>query len=75
MNYLEQIQRGVDHIEANLGRAIAISDTAREAGMSQWHFQRMFRGLTGDTVKEYIRSRRLWRALDELLKKVSPSGI
>jgi AraC family transcriptional regulator len=67
MNYLEQIQRGVDYIETNLESPIALEAVAREAGMSQWHFQRMFRGLTGDTVKAYIRARRLGLALDFLL--------
>ncbi|MES2102872.1 MAG: helix-turn-helix domain-containing protein [Pseudomonadota bacterium] len=67
MNYLNQIQRSVDYIEAHLAQPIAINAVAREAGMSQWHFQRMFRGLTGDTVKDYIRSRRLVRAQDALL--------
>lgn len=67
MNYLEQIQRGVDFIEANLHQPISIASVASHASMSQWHFQRMFRGLTGDTVKDYIRSRRLGRAVDDLL--------
>jgi AraC family transcriptional regulator len=67
MKYLDQIQRGVDYIETNLGHPLAIDVVAREAGMSQWHFQRMFRGLTGDTVKAYIRSRRLGQALETLL--------
>lgn len=67
MNYLDQIQRGVDYIEAHLALPIAINAVAQEAGMSQWHFQRMFRGLTGDTVKDYIRSRRLGLACEVLL--------
>ncbi|WP_035056324.1 helix-turn-helix domain-containing protein [Andreprevotia chitinilytica] len=67
MNYLDQIQRGVDYIEANLDQPIAIAEVAKEANMSQWHFQRMFKGLTGDTVKDYIRSRRFGRALEVLL--------
>ncbi|MES2935282.1 MAG: helix-turn-helix domain-containing protein [Pseudomonadota bacterium] len=68
MNYLDQIQRGVDYIEAHLGQTISINAVARAAAMSQWHFQRMFKGLTGDTVKDYIRSRRFGRALDALLE-------
>lgn len=67
MNYLNQIQSGIDYIEAHLGQPIAINAVAREAGMSQWHFQRTFKGLTGDTVKDYIRSRRFGLALDALL--------
>ncbi|NKI68305.1 helix-turn-helix domain-containing protein [Collimonas pratensis] len=67
MNYLDQIQRGVDYIEANLEQPISISAVASGAGLSQWHFQRIFKGLTGDTVKDYIRSRRLGKALEQLL--------
>ncbi len=67
MNYLDHIQRGVDYIEDKLGLPIAIGAVAQASGMSQWHFQRMFKGLTGDTVKDYIRARRLARALDLLL--------
>ena len=67
MNYLDQIQRGVDYIEANLALPIAVNTVAQKAHMSRWHFQRMFKAMTGDTVKDYIRSRRLTHALDLLL--------
>lgn len=65
--YLERIQRGVDYIEARLDEPIELCDVAREAGVSQWHFQRMFKALTGETLKTYIRSRRLAASLDRLL--------
>ena len=65
--YLERIQRGVDYIEARLDQDIELYDVAREAGVSQWHFQRMFKALTGETLKTYIRSRRLAASLDRLL--------
>ena len=32
---------------------------ARRAGISHWHFQRIFKALTNETLKTYIRSRRL----------------
>jgi AraC family transcriptional regulator len=65
--YLERIQRGVDFIEARLDEDIPLSDVAKAAGISQWHFQRMFKALTGETLKVYIRSRRLAASLDRLL--------
>jgi AraC family transcriptional regulator len=58
MTYLEQVQRGIDYIEANLDREIEPALVARHAGISQWHFQRIFKGLTNETLKAYIRSRR-----------------
>jgi AraC-like DNA-binding protein/predicted transcriptional regulator YdeE len=67
MNYLKQIQKGVDFIEENLARDIASSEVARHAGISHWHFQRMFKAITNETLKTYIRSRRLANALETLL--------
>jgi AraC family transcriptional regulator len=65
--YLERIQRGVDYVETRLDEEIALSSVAKEAGISQWHFQRIFKALTGETLKTYIRSRRLAGSLDRLL--------
>lgn len=67
MDHLDQLQLGVDHIEANLDHELALADVARAAGMSRWHFQRIFKALTGETLKGYIRSRRLARSLERLV--------
>lgn len=66
--YLERIQCGVDYIETRLDEDLALSAVARVAGISQWHFQRIFKSLTGETLKTYIRARRLANSLDRLLK-------
>lgn len=65
--YLGCIQRGVDYVEGRLDEDVPLASVAAEAGLSQWHFQRIFKALTGDTLKAYIRSRRLAMALDRLL--------
>ena len=67
MSYLEQVQRGVDFIEARLDDDIDLRDVSRAAGISHWHFQRIFKALTGETLKTYVRSRRMANALDLLL--------
>ncbi len=67
MNYLKQVQVGIDYIEANLDFDISLSQVAKAAGLSQWHFQRIFKALTNETLKTYIRSRRLANSLDKLL--------
>lgn len=66
MNYLQRLQSGIDFIERHLEDDIALDEIARAAGMSQWHFQRIFKALTAETLKSYIRSRRLGRALERL---------
>lgn len=69
MNYLKQVQRGIDYIEANLDFDIALAQVADAAGISQWHFQRIFKALTNETLKTYIRSRRLANSMSKLLDK------
>ncbi len=67
MNYLKQIQTGIDFIEANLDSKFTLADVAKAANMSQWHYQRIFKALTNETLKFYIRSRRIANSLDSLL--------
>ncbi|MGL1920294.1 MAG: AraC family transcriptional regulator [Hyphomicrobiales bacterium] len=67
MNYLHQVKRALDYIEAHLDVDISLQQVAEQAGISQWHFARIFRALTNETLKGYIRSRRLSNALDKLL--------
>jgi len=67
MDYLKQIQKGIDYIENNLDFDIPLAQVANAAGISQWHFQRIFKALTNETLKTYIRSRRLANSLDKLL--------
>jgi AraC family transcriptional regulator len=63
---LDLVQRGVDYVEANLDFDIQSVDVAHHAGISQWHFQRVFKALTNETLMTYIRSRRFSRSLDAL---------
>ena len=72
MHYLQRVQQGIDFIEAHLDTEIALSDVAQAAGLSQWHFQRVFRALTNETLKTYIRARRFAKALDQLLGTKQP---
>lgn len=69
MNYLKQVQRGIDYIEANLDFDIPLAQVAGAVGISQWHFQRIFKALTNETLKTYIRSRRLANSMGKLLDK------
>lgn len=63
------MQRGIDYIEVNLDFEITLAQVAVAAGISQWHFQRIFKALTNETLKTYIRSRRLANSMGNLLDK------
>lgn len=57
----------IEYIESNLDEELAIEEIAKIAFMSKFHFQRMFSMLTGYTVSEYIRNRRITKAAQELV--------
>lgn len=65
---IELIQRTLDTIEAHLDEEIALETLAQAAGMSFWHFLRVFRATVGETLKDYIRRRRLTQAALALLQ-------
>ena len=62
------LQRAIDYIEENLCEELEISKIAARAYLSPFYFQRVFNAMAGLTVGEYIRSRRLTLAAEELSK-------
>ncbi len=67
MNYLTPVQRALDYVENNLMEHLTLQDVAQLAGFSPYHFLRIFRSLTGDTLGSYIRRRRLTSASQRLV--------
>jgi len=65
--HYQKIQRAIDYIEANLETDISLKDVSTAAFSSLSYFHRVFYYLTGYTLKEYIRKRRLAKAAFELV--------
>lgn len=66
MEWLNRMMAVLDMIEAKMEEPLDIVELAKVAHSSPYHFQRMFFMLTGMTVAEYIRKRRLTLAAQEL---------
>ena len=62
----EDIQKALMYIEANLTEDLEVRDIAKKAFLSPFYFQRIFGAMCGISVGEYIRSRRLTLAGEEL---------
>jgi len=60
--YLRRINRVVDHIEANLAEDHSLESLAGVAHFSPFHFHRVFKALTGETIHSYVRRIRLQHA-------------
>jgi AraC family transcriptional regulator len=66
MEPLKDLNQAMRYIEDNLDGAIDFQRVAQLAGCSEYHFRRMFSFLSGMSLGEYIRLRRLSQAALEL---------
>ncbi|MFE9763625.1 GyrI-like domain-containing protein [Streptomyces sp. NPDC005808] len=64
---LERLNQAMEHIEDHLDQRIEVSELARIALTSEYHFRRLFSALAGLPLSEYVRRRRLTVAGAEVL--------
>lgn len=57
------INRAIDHVVTHLDQPLKLDDVARAAPLSPFHFHRLFRAATGETLNQFITRLRLERAL------------
>ena len=61
------IENAISYIETNLDNRLEYEEIAAKAYSSEYHFQRMFSYITGYTLGEYIRNRRLYLAALDIM--------
>jgi AraC-like DNA-binding protein/predicted transcriptional regulator YdeE len=67
MNNTEVIRFLIDYIEEHLTEEISLDNLAAAAGYSQYHLHRMFTGVVGLTLHQYIKRRQLTEAAKSLI--------
>ncbi len=67
MSYIYSLEKAINYIESHLYYDIDLSSVAKEAGYSLYHFHRIFKNAVGDSLKDYIRKRRMTEATKELV--------
>lgn len=60
--YLRLINKTEDYIEHHLAEPISLSDLARNAHLSEFHFHRIFRKYSSETLHEFVTRFKLERA-------------
>lgn len=65
--YYLRLEKAIEFIEENLHKKFLLSDVSKNAFNSLSHFHRIFYFMTGVTIKEYIRHRRLSNAAMQLI--------
>ena len=63
LDYVDRVNRAIDHVTRNLSEPLLLDDVAQVACFSPYHFHRIFRALTGETLAAFTRRVRLERAL------------
>lgn len=66
MDWLKRMEEALEFMESKMNEPLDIEAIAKVAYSSPFHFQRMFYMLTGMTVGEYVRKRKLTLAAQEL---------
>ena len=66
MEWIDDLNRAMGYIEGQLPGEVDVSEVARRAACSEFHLQRMFPYMTGMSLSEYVRRRRMSLAATEL---------
>ncbi|HYE68326.1 MAG TPA: helix-turn-helix domain-containing protein [Anaerovoracaceae bacterium] len=64
--YVSAINEIIEYIECNIGESLPLTDLSTRAGISDFHFNRIFKTVTGITLKQYVLGRKLTKALEQL---------
>lgn len=67
MDWIELLRYTIDYMEDHLLAPISADDIAKELHVSGFYLQKGFRLMTGYSISEYIRNRRLYLAALELI--------
>lgn len=57
----------LEYIERNIYDKITLDDISAHTGVSKFHLHRMFKSLTGESIMEYVQSRKLSSSINELI--------
>lgn len=64
--YLERVNLAIDYVVEHLNEPMRLTDVARVAMFSPFHFHRVFQALMGETLADFAKRLRLDRALHQM---------
>jgi AraC family transcriptional regulator len=70
--YVSVISKTVEYIEDSIGESLTLSELSSKFDISDFHFNRMFKTVTGITLKQYILGRKLTKAMEQLKSTKQP---
>ena len=73
LEYDRRVNRVIDHIRGHLAEGLTLAELARVAAFSPFHFDRVFKAVTGETLFGFIQRLRLERAGSALMGRTDAS--
>lgn len=73
LEYTKRVDRVIDYLRAHLDKPVKLQDLANVACLSPYHFHRIFRSMTGETVNAFANRLRLEKAA-RLLRRTEQSA-
>lgn len=71
--YIERVNLAIDFAVRNLARPNRLTAVARVAGLSPFHFHRVFQAMVGETLADFVQRRRLERAVTIMARPRRPA--
>lgn len=65
--YLRRIHRAIEFIIGHLDEPVSLAQIAAASHFSPYHFHRIFHGLVGETVNDFVQRKKMERAANRLL--------
>lgn len=60
--YIDRISKVIDHIEDNIDDKLRLNELADIAMFSKYHFHRIFKSVTGETLNDFIKRQKMIKA-------------
>jgi AraC family transcriptional regulator len=73
LEYEKRVNRAIDHVREHLGEVLSLTDLARVAVFSPFHFHRVFGALRGETLAAYVQRQRIEKAAGVLATRPEAS--
>lgn len=66
INTKNALELCINYIESNIHEKISLDEISLHTGVSKYYLLRMFKSLTGETIMDYVQSRKLTASINEL---------
>ncbi len=67
INTIQALTLCLNYIEHNINEKISLDDISIHSGVSKYYLHRLFKALTGESIMDYVQSRKLTSSINELI--------